>query len=613
MKRTGWKQLAVSIVGALLCKVSIMGCYPFVPAYFAAVYLQERARWLLPMGMLAGMAAFIPITAIAKYAMSMLIIVITVRLSEWVDKRCYTVAAAVAASGGTLALSVFGGVFDLRNQVTILSAVLEAIFIFGFCILAARGVHLFFEEKEQQAGYPAGTGSQKEQRLLNYAKSFEGLSKTFLAMDRQVKIGQEDVGQIQQEIAGRICSGCDTCAICWAPANHTMYGVFEHLVNSLMKNGEADEKARKELQKHCCYAGHVEQEAVSVFEQVRVNKAWYNRLLENREVIAQQLDAMAYIMQDCANEAKLLDREERRLLSEIRYRAKEYGIIAEEIHLYQKNDGHIQAELKVRSRWGNCVAMKDLTKAVAGALDLHMKPHKDTRTFIGKETSEVIYEEEPAFHAVHGVARLTKDGASISGDNFSCMEKEDGELVLSLSDGMGFGARACKESEMVVDLLERFIEAGFTKETAIKMLNSAMVIHGEDEQYSTVDIASVNLYTGETAFYKIGASATFIRHKDGSVECLLSTSLPVGVSFEIEIEQAVKQLSDGDFLVMITDGVLEYLQTDSPEEMLEDMIAGIQTNHPGLLAKKLLDQVMVYTGGEVRDDMTVLAAALWES
>ena len=193
------------------------------------------------------------------------------------------------------------------------------------------------------------------------------------------------------------------------------------------------------------------------------------------------------------------------------------------------------------------------------------------------------------------------------------MEKEDGELVLSLSDGMGFGARACKESEMVVDLLERFIEAGFTKETAIKMLNSAMVIHGEDEQYSTVDIASVNLYTGETAFYKIGASATFIRHKDGSVECLLSTSLPVGVSFEIEIEQAVKQLSDGDFLVMITDGVLEYLQTDSPEEMLEDMIAGIQTNHPGLLAKKLLDQVMVYTGGEVRDDMTVLAAALWES
>ena len=62
--------------------------------------------------MFAGMVAFIPITVIAKYAMALLIIAVTVRLSEWVDKRCYTVVAAVAASGGTFALSVFGGIFD---------------------------------------------------------------------------------------------------------------------------------------------------------------------------------------------------------------------------------------------------------------------------------------------------------------------------------------------------------------------------------------------------------------------------------------------------------------------------------------------------------------------
>ena len=613
MKRTGWKQLVIGIAGALFCRISIMGCYPLVSAFFAAVYLEEQARWLLPVGMLVGMAAFLPITAIAKYAMSMFIIAMTVRLSEWVDKRCYTVAAAVAASGGTLALSVFGGIFDVRNQVTLLAAIFESVFIFGFTILAARGVHLFFEDSKEPEELAHVQGGLTEQRLLNYAKSFEGLSKTFLSMDRRTEIKQEDVGQIRQEIAGRICSGCDTCTICWAPANQTMYGVFGRLVKGLMHNGEADEETRRELEENCCYAGHVEQEAVNVFEQVRVNKAWYNRLLENREVIAQQLDAMAFIMQDCANEAQLLDTEEKSRLSEIRYRAKECGITAREVHLYRKNDGHIQAVLKACSRWGNCVAMKDLTKVVEETLDLHMKPHKDTRTFIGKEEMEIIYEEQPAFHSVHGVARLTKDGAEISGDNFSCMEKEDGELVLCLSDGMGFGKRACKESELVIDLLERFIEAGFTKETAIKMLNSAMVIRGEDEQYSTVDITSVNLYTGETVFYKIGASATFIRHKDGGVECLLSTSLPVGVSLEIEIEQAVKHLSDGDFLVMVTDGVLEYLQTDNPEETLEEMIAGIQTNHPGLLAKRILDQVMIRTGGEVKDDMTVLAAALWEN
>ncbi len=613
MKKTGWKQLVLSVAGALFCKISVMGCYPVVPAFFAAVYLEEQGRWLLSVGMLTGMVAFLPITVIAKYAMSLLLIGITVQLSEWVDKRCYTVVAALAASGGTLALSVFGGIFDFKNQVTMAAAVCEAVFIFGFVILAARGVHLFLEEQPAPDRLEYIRDGYQEQRLLNYAKSFEGLSKTFLSMSKRSEMQQEDMGQMQQELTGRICSGCDTCAICWSSANPMMYGLFGRLIKNLMQNGEADEETRRRLNEHCQYAGHVEREAVNVFEQIRVNKAWYNRLLENREVIAQQLDAMAFIMEDCASESQLLDREEKRKIAEIRYRAKECGITAEEIHLFRKNNSHIQAVLQVRSKWGNCVAMKELTRVVTEVLNLHMKPHKDTRTFIGKEAAEIIYEEEPAFHAVHGVARLTKDGGAVSGDSFSFLEKEDGELVLSLSDGMGFGERACRESEMVVDLLERFVEAGFTKDTAIKMLNSAMVIHGEDDQYSTVDISSIDLYTGETSFYKIGASATFIRHKNGSVECLLSTSLPVGVRFEIEIEQAKKQLSDGDFLVMITDGVLEYLHTERPEETMEEIISEITTNHPGLMAKKILDQVMVYTGGEVRDDMTVLAAAIWEN
>lgn len=613
MKKMGWKQLVLSIAGAFVCRISIMGCYPLVPAYFAAAYLEERGRLLISLGMLTGMVAFLPITVVVKYGMALIVIGVTVRMSEWVDKRCYVVVAAIAAAGGTLALSVFGGIFDFKNQIPMFIAICEAVFIFGFTILAARALHLFLEEKEPLLLQKLVKDGYQEQKLLNYAKSFEGLSKTFLAMSKRGEEQTEEMGKMQQEITGRICSGCDICAICWAPSNATMYGVFSRLIGSLMQSGEADIEAKRELEEHCRYAGHIEREALAVFEQTRLNKAWYNRLLENREVIAQQLDAMAFIMQDCANESKLLDREESRKLSEIRYRSKEQGIVAEEVHLYQKNDGHIQAVLKVRSKWGNCVSVKDLTKAVRTALDLRMKPHKDARVFIGKEITEVVYEEEPLFHAVHGVAKLTKDGANISGDNFSCLEKEDGELVLSLSDGMGFGARACKESELVVDLLERFIEAGFAKETAIKMLNSAMVIRGEDEQYSTVDIGAINLYTGEANFYKIGASATFIRHKNGKMECLLSTSLPVGVSCEIEIEKETKQLSDGDFLVMVTDGVLEYLHTDRPEETLQEIISKIKTNHPGLLAKKILERVMIYTGGEVRDDMTVLAAAIWEN
>ena len=50
-------------------------------------------------------------------------------------------------------------------------------------------------------------------------------------------------------------------------------------------------------------------EALRIFEKASLNMAWYNRLVENREVIAEQLDAMAYIMEDCAKKQKNITEE----------------------------------------------------------------------------------------------------------------------------------------------------------------------------------------------------------------------------------------------------------------------------------------------------------------
>ena len=45
---------------------------------------------------------------------------------------------------------------------------------------------------------------------------------------------------------------------------------------------------------------------------------------------------------------------------------------------------------------------------------------------------------------------------------------------MCLSDGMGSGMDACRESEIVVELLEQFLESGFTQEAAARMVNSAL-------------------------------------------------------------------------------------------------------------------------------------------
>ncbi len=390
-----------------------------------------------------------------------------------------------------------------------------------------------------------------------------------------------------------------------------MYELFFRLFHSIEKRGGAGEEVHQELSSYCPHSDNIVEEAIGVFEKARLNLAWYNRLLENRGIIAEQLDAMAYIMEDCAREYKDISTREGKLLGAVKSRLKEKGVLSREIHLYQRQNGKISLQLTAASKWGNCVTVKEMAKAVSQGLKRDMVPGRYTRSLIGQEEAFLVFEEDTLYHTLQGVARLTKDHAQISGDSFSFLELEGGECVMALSDGMGSGINACKESEMVIELIEKFLEAGFRKETAIRMMNSAMVIQGDEGSFSTVDMAAIDLYTGMCEFYKIGAAAAYIKHGE-KVECISSASLPAGIFHQLEIERSSRQLQDGDFVVLVTDGVTDCLQVPMPEETMQEILGALDTNNPEQMAKQVLERILICTDGKVPDDMTVLAAGIWE-
>jgi stage II sporulation protein E len=420
-----------------------------------------------------------------------------------------------------------------------------------------------------------------------------------------------EMGLLQKEITGKICISCNQSALCWEQPNYSLQEAFSRLVHSVETLGMPDKEVEDQLSYYCPYASAVAEEAIEVFEKARLNLSWHNRLLENREVIAQQLDAMAYIMEDCAKEYSDVTNERVKMVASIRYRLKERGILTKELNLYEKKNGRYSLHLKLSSRWGNYITLKDVTKGVNEAMKISMVPLRSSKTLFGRETSTLTFEEEPSFYALYGVSRRTKDGAQISGDNFSLLDLEVGESVLTLSDGMGSGIRACKESEMVIELIGRFLEAGFQKEMAIRMMNSAMVIQGEDGMYSTMDMASIDLYSRECEFYKIGASASYIKRGE-VVETISSPGLPVGIYPHVEIGRENRVLENGDFLVLISDGVLDHIHVPNPEEKVSELLETIKFNNPGKFANQVMERILLFTGGKVPDDMTVLVAGIWE-
>ena len=176
---------------------------------------------------------------------------------------------------------------------------------------------------------------------------------------------------------------------------------------------------------------------------------------------------------------------------------------------------------------------------------------------------------------------------------------------------MGSGVRACRESTRVIELLEELLEAGFPEKAAIQMINTTLVLGREEIHYSTVDLSVFDLYTGECEFIKAGASATFIKRKD-KVEHLSSTSLPIGVVHKLELDSVKRTLKDGDFVIMVTDGVMDALPTGEQDVLLETIIQGTSMINPKEFANHILQQVQNWSEEPPQDDMTVLVIGVWE-
>jgi len=610
MKKNNVRQMILSLISGLTCSVHIMECYPLVPAYFTALYMAGvKVGWILA-ATYVGMMLFMPFTAMVKYAVILLVAIGVVKLVEWATDSCPAYLVGMLTALTTMIVSFCGNLFKWRNQPLWQAVLLEGMFVLGAVVLLHRIIHIILEwyYEPRRATLPE---PKRDERLKGYAESFEGLSKVFFQMSQQKEgYSQEEYGRVQNELTGKLCLNCDACAVCWERENTPIYEVLPYLIHEIMEKGRATKEQQEQLAKCCKHSKDMVAEAVRVFERVALNRAWYNRLLENRQTIAEQLDAMAYIMQDCAKEEILLDTKERGKLSDIRYHAKASGILIEELHLYESVDGHLKLTVQMQSKSG-CVSVKTFLSLISRILGRRMRAQGETKSFISKDWGSFEFLEDTKFRSVSGIERRKKDGAYISGDNFSLLELENGNFLMGLSDGMGSGSTACKESELVLDLVERFLEAGFSMETAIRMMNSAMVLKGEADLFSTVDLCNVDLYNGKASFYKIGAAASFLK-RDGEVKCFSSHSLPVGVGSNPEIEQVEMTLKNGDFVVMVTDGVLEYLHVPKPEETMQEIIESIDCRHPGVLVKKIMERVLLFTGGKVRDDMTILATCVWE-
>jgi stage II sporulation protein E len=225
---------------------------------------------------------------------------------------------------------------------------------------------------------------------------------------------------------------------------------------------------------------------------------------------------------------------------------------------------------------------------------------------IKKGVCHIRFMEDQRLRITSGVAHRAKSSRG-SGDSYSAMELRNGSCLLALSDGMGSGERARRESAATVGLLEDFIESGFDKELAVRMINSVLILKSNEESFSTLDICSVDLYTGRAEFIKIGAAETFLLRGE-HVSVIRSASLPIGMLNDIDLEITEKELKHGDIIIMVTDGVT----SAGDDNWIKSALKTCRYNSPQDLADYLLSEAEQRSRNGLKDDMTILTARVWE-
>lgn len=223
----------------------------------------------------------------------------------------------------------------------------------------------------------------------------------------------------------------------------------------------------------------------------------------------------------------------------------------------------------------------------------------------GQLSTQAVFEQTPALNLEIGAAMRSRSGEDVAGDSYVSRVLPGGRHVLALSDGMGSGISARQESHAALELMVESLRAGYTRAQALDVVNALMLMCTGREMYATMDLCVCDLHSGETAFEKLGACASYIV-RDGEVRTIGADTLPVGVLPEVESRSLRMTMQTGDVVVMMTDGVRDAYP--GGEVALREDIAKLAWLHPQSVGEKLIARAV--SSGEACDDMAILCARM---
>lgn len=430
-----------------------------------------------------------------------------------------------------------------------------------------------------------------------YAELFETVHKNVTD-----KRNDENIARVFDRAADEVCVKCRYKNRCWNMEYVDTLSAMNDASTAMREHGSLSEEDIPAFFREKCVnvpafvaAVNGELRGLSYRRQLR------SSLAENRLVAWGQYADIAQILCQVAEELGSVNGAEplaeRRLLRYLRSLE-----IDAEVSVYRDGGGRLRVSIESGSL---TALMRDesylekLSEIVGTRLCLPAEPGEDCGILR-------LLEAEPLAVSV-GIAAMKKKGERVSGDRGSYFKTEAGVLCVILADGMGCGDEAARDSMQVVNILEKFLRSGVDPAVAMKILNSVLLLRGGDSWgYATVDLMCVDLFSGETCFYKYGAAPSYVCSGRG-VKRIRGESLAAGLAMGDGIAPDVvrMRLKPGCTAVIATDGVI----ADTDDGWIHALLLGDFDDMKSLARSVLREAERLYGAS---DDMTVISVRVEE-
>lgn len=556
-------------------------------------------------GCAAGVISGLLVSCVNNASMDFVIVLGTAGIFAGIFKNFGKVGIIIAFILGNICLSYYTNNFS--NIVLRVSEMLIASLVL---LIVPKRVevkldNLFNKGQTLRKPYEnmLGTSSQIKKKIGTISEVFDNLANIKLENTKDDMVETRNV--IKKYITNYVEENCFICKNKQNCTSKENLDIIADFIATKLENNEPI--SRDMLIKNCEYSDKIIKDIEEVYNSMKLMRLMKKKEKESSEKISRQYKEISNILNNMCNNIDKTEISEDKLQTILREELKLFGYVIYEDEFKKQNDDieytfvtDILSNIDKHKKQIISLASNVLERNVTIKLILNSSK---------KEKSKIKLVSIPNYTVKTAVVAQCKDGNEKSGDSYLSMELQDLKYLNVLSDGVGSGKEASKNSSIVINLIEKLLESGFDEESAIKIINSFIKLKGSDSTFSTLDVFVVDQKDAKAQFIKLGAAPTYIL-KDSKVTTINNMNIPLGLLDESEYIPIVYDLDKNSIVVQVTDGVISE-DVEYNNNFLTKYLQNIDnTKSVKVIADEINKLVLKENKNNITDDFTVIVTKI---